>query len=66
MPISRFAQNGDRGDVEVMWYSHRDKWDHVGDFGGMVLPLEKAPEYVVSDAPDCFETAFLMLGKSRL
>jgi hypothetical protein len=65
-PISRFVQNGERGCVEVMWYSHRDKWDHIGDFGGMVMPLEEALEYVVSDAPGFFGIDFLILKTSRI
>ena len=53
-PIARFVPCRRSGGVEVMWYSHRDKWDHVGDFGGVTMPLEEALEYVVTDAPGCF------------
>lgn len=53
-PITRFVPAGRGDSVEVMWYSHRDKWDHIGDFGGMTMPFDKALEYVLSDAPGCF------------
>jgi hypothetical protein len=49
-----------------MWYSHRDKWDHIGDFGGMVMPQEEVLEYVVSDAPGFFGIDFLILKTSRI
>ena len=58
-PIARFVPCGNRGGVEVMWYSHRDKWDHIGDFGGVTMPLEEALEYVVTDAPGCFGIDYL-------
>lgn len=35
--------------MEVMWWSHRDKWDQIGDFGPMVMPLEEALDYVAKD-----------------
>jgi len=59
MPIARFIPCGSTGGVEVMWYSHRDKWDHIGDFGGVTMSLEEALEYVVTDAPGCFGIDFL-------
>ena len=65
-PIARFVPVGNHGSVEVMWYSHRDKWDHIGDFGGMTMPLDEALEYVVSDAPGCFMIDFLMYENSRM
>lgn len=58
-PIARFVPCGSRGSVEVMWYSHRDKWDHIGDFGGVTMSLEEALEYVVTDAPGCFGIDYL-------
>jgi hypothetical protein len=49
-----------------MWYSHRDKWDHIGDFDGVTMPLHEALAYVVSDAPDCFGIDFLGLKRKRI
>jgi len=50
-PVARIQkEKGGKSElVEVLWWSHRDKWDHIGDFGGMVMSLEEALEYVVSD-----------------
>ena len=28
-PITRFVPTGRGDSVEVMWYSHRNKWDHI-------------------------------------
>lgn len=48
-PVAKIQkENGGKSKlVEVLWWSHRDKWDHIGDFGGMVMSLEEALEYVV-------------------
>src|SRR4051794_11014566 len=32
-PIARLRPTGKGDQVEVMWWSHRDKWDQIGDFG---------------------------------
>ena len=64
-PITRFVPTGTANGVEVMWYSHRDKWDHIGDFGGVTMALDKALDYVVSDAPGCFHIDFLKLERNR-
>src|SRR6266542_2360539 len=61
IPIARFVPCGSRGGVEVMWYSHRDKWDHIGDFGGVTMSLYQALEYVVTDAPGCFGIYYLQM-----
>jgi len=65
-PIARFVPTGSKSGVEVMWFSHREKWDHIGDFGGMTMSLDEALEYVVSDAPGCFCIDFLMMERSRI
>lgn len=64
-PITSFIPTGRGARVEVMWYSHRDRWDHIGDFGGVTMSLDKALEYVVSDAPGCFHIDFLKFERSR-
>jgi len=64
-PIACFVPTGKGSGVEVMWFSHRDKWDHIGDFGGVTMSLDEALEYVVSDAPGCFCIDFLMMERSR-
>lgn len=65
-PFVRFVPTGSRDGVEVMWYSHRERWDHIGDFGGMRMPLDEALEYVVRDAPGCFCIDFLMMERNHL
>lgn len=67
-PIARLvpAGKGKKSDlVEVMWFSHRDTWDHIGDFGGVTMPLHEALAYVVSDTPGCFGINFLGLKRKR-
>jgi hypothetical protein len=53
-PVARFRPTG-RGDaVEVKWWSHRDRWDDIGDFGPLVLPLGQALAYLAEDPMGCF------------
>lgn len=65
-PITRFVPAGSGDRVEVMWYSHRERWDHIGDFGGMTMTLDEALEYVVSDAPGCFCIDFLKMKRNHI
>ncbi|MBM4069901.1 MAG: DUF3024 domain-containing protein [Planctomycetes bacterium] len=53
-PIARLRPTGKDDQVEVMWWSHRDKWDQIGDFGPMVMPLDEALDYVARDPMGCF------------
>jgi len=53
-PVARLRPTGQGNQVEVMWWSHRDKWDQIGDFGPMVMPLAKALKYVAKDPEDIF------------
>jgi hypothetical protein len=54
-PVARFRPRaGDSNRVEVLWWSHRDKWDHIGDFGGLFMGLEEALGYVLSDPMGVF------------
>ena len=40
---------------EVLWWSHRDRWESIGDFGGMVFDtIEEAAEYVLDDPMGIF------------
>jgi len=45
-PIARLRPFGDGDRVEIMWWSYRDRWEQIGDFGPMVMPLEEALEYI--------------------
>ena len=53
-PIARLRPTGKSDLVEVMWWSHRDKWEQIGDFGPMVMPLDEALKYVAKDPMGIF------------
>jgi hypothetical protein len=53
-PVVRFRPTGVADAVEVKWWSRRDRWDDVGDFGPMVLPLDQALAYLAEDPMGCF------------
>jgi hypothetical protein len=53
-PIARLRPTGKSDMVEVMWWSHRDKWEQIGDFGPMVMPLNRALDYIAKDPMGCF------------
>ena len=52
--MARFRPTGAGDAVEVKWWSHRERWDDVGDFGPMVLPLDRALAYLAEDPMGCF------------
>lgn len=53
--IAQFRpEAGDSDLIEVLWWSAQDKWDHIGDFGGLTMKLEEALEYVLSDPMGIF------------
>ena len=53
-PVARLRPTGHADKVEILWWSHRDKWESIGDFGGIILPLDEALEYIVEDPLGCF------------
>jgi hypothetical protein len=52
-PIARLRPTGHGNDVEILWWSHRDKWEPIGEFGGVILPLQKALDFVAEDPYGC-------------
>jgi len=49
-PVTRFRMKDEAmRQVEVLWWSHRDKWDSIGDFGGMIMSLNEALDFVKAD-----------------
>ena len=48
-PIARLRTSGDESRVEVLWWSHRGKWESIGEFGGVFLPLDEALDFVAED-----------------
>jgi hypothetical protein len=53
-PVARLRPTGEGDRVEVLWWSHRGKWDQIGDFGPMVLSLDQALNYILRDPMGCF------------
>jgi hypothetical protein len=53
-PVARLRPTGKGDSVEIMWWSHRDKWEQIGDFGPFVMPLDEALKYVARDPMGCF------------
>jgi hypothetical protein len=53
-PVARLRPTGKKDQVEVMWWSHRDKWDQIGDFGPMTMALDEALDYVAKDPMGIF------------
>ena len=53
-PVAQLRPTGTGDKVEVMWWSWRDKWDQIGDFGPMVMPLDEALKYVSRDPMGIF------------
>jgi hypothetical protein len=50
VPIARLRPTGEGDDVEVKRWSSRERWEDIGDFGSIILPLDKALEYVASES----------------
>jgi hypothetical protein len=48
-PVARLRPTRRGDQVEVMWWSHRDKWDQIGDFGPMLMSLDQALDYIARD-----------------
>jgi hypothetical protein len=40
--------------LEILWWSYRDRWEPIGDFGGLTMPLDEALEYIADDPMGCF------------
>lgn len=53
-PVARLRPVGMDDHFEIFWWSYRDKWEPVGDFGGIVLPLGEALDLIARDPDGCF------------
>lgn len=53
-PIARLRPTGKGDQVEVMWWSHRDKWEKIGDFGPLLMSLDEALMYIAKNTLGCF------------
>jgi hypothetical protein len=54
-PVARLRprENGNRFEV-LYWSPFRERWRQVGPFGGMILSLDDALEFIANDPMDCF------------
>ncbi len=48
-PIARLRPTGKRDDVRLACWSHRGAWEDVDDFGGCVMPLGDALEFIANE-----------------
>ncbi len=56
-PIARLRPTADEGRYEVLYWSpHTDRWRAVGLFGGTILTLDEALDFIATDPMDCFWT----------
>lgn len=53
-PIARLRPSKREDLVEVLWWSHRGKWEQIGDMGPMTMSLEAALEYIARDPVGIF------------
>ena len=54
-PIARLRLSSDSKLFEVLWWGHRDKWESIGDFDGLLFAsLDEALMYVWDDPMECF------------
>jgi hypothetical protein len=54
-PVARLRPKGTSDRFEVLYWSrHQERWRPVGSFGGMVLGLDDALEFIASDPMGCF------------
>lgn len=53
-PIARLRTVGKGDLVEVLWWSHRNRWEQIGGFGAIVVPVDEALEYISKDPVGCF------------
>ena len=53
-PVARLRPIGKGDLMEVMWWSHRDRWEQIGDFGPMVMSLDESLDYIAKDPMGIF------------
>jgi hypothetical protein len=53
-PVARLRPAKKSDLMEVLWWSWRDRWASIGDFGGVHLPLDEALDYIAEDPEGCF------------
>jgi hypothetical protein len=54
-PVARLRPKDAKGNFEVLyWNPYSGRWRKVGAFGGMILSLDDALEFIAEDPMDCF------------
>jgi hypothetical protein len=54
-PVARMRAKDKKGNFEVLyWNPYTGRWRRVGDFGGTILSLDDALEFIAEDPMDCF------------
>ena len=53
-PLARLRSTGDGDVVEVLYWSYRDRWESIGDFDGVFLPLDDTLNYIAENPDGCF------------
>ena len=48
-PIARLNPTSSNDDMRIRFWSYRDRWQDVGGFGGIILPLEQALEEIATN-----------------
>jgi hypothetical protein len=55
MPVARLRPSKSGNLIEVLWWKRSgERWDSIGDFGGMWFTLDDALEYIAEDPMGCF------------
>jgi hypothetical protein len=54
-PVARLRPLGSKGMFEIFsWHSTAARWRKIGTFGGVILPLDEALEFIADDPMGCF------------
>ncbi len=54
-PIARLRPRKGADDYFILYWSpFRQRWQQIGEFGGVVLPLDEALDFIANDPMDCF------------
>jgi hypothetical protein len=55
LPVARLRPKDNRGNFEVLyWNPYSGRWRKVGAFGGTILSLDDALEFIAEDPMECF------------
>ena len=53
-PIARLRPTESNDLMEILWWSYRERWESIGELGGVRKPLEEALDYIADDPMGCF------------